>query len=327
MNGFEKRFHFWDDDWRHDEGSPLPLQNSVTYSREMEEGQALIHGVYRDSDYRLPYDNVRSPSTPRPISEFTFKCDKETGAVLVATSSADIEQLRDPTILGLKDSLITHAERIYRAAHGDFESLVIVTGCIKSHSWAIASYQEKASSELGQILRLEECSPNPADPDNLPSFVWTRQAMAEVRCGSNRKKPGSVNRCKDQALFLRGFNMTFSTDFRERMKGKARRPSSSGGSNDNEFERNDGHPGSTSDRWQGNSPSRFSGKRGGRGGTQSNERVRGCGGAPVDGVDVKPLPGSRESVGYHLFSLGRLTLIFSPCSTRLIHGMFSTSTF
>lgn len=193
--------------------------------------------------------------------------------------------------MGLKDSLILHAQDVYQGAKMDLESLVVITGCIKSHSWAMASYLERATAPADQILRLERLPARADAPDAPASFDWTDQAMAEARCGSNTQTPTATvsHRHKDQSLFLRGFRMSFSTEFRARMKsaGSGSPPGTdcSGDSDSSAGSTSRGNPGDEHDKSDhGSGPSR----------TSQPKTTAGHG--PVDGVDVNPLPGRVESV-------------------------------
>jgi hypothetical protein len=141
--------------------------------------------------------------------------------VLACTSSADLEELADP--VALQEFIIQHAGLLYQHANSiqrlaDKDSLYIITGCIKSDSWAIAAYNEmmEASPELLRLKR-DVSSGSQLAPD----YTWTHRGMAEARFGSNSMTTQSTQdgHGKDQALFLRGFKLALSNTFRSHLKG------------------------------------------------------------------------------------------------------------
>lgn len=133
---------------------------------------------------------------------------------------------------------------------------------------------------------------NAVDQPN-PIYAWTKRGTSEAKCGESSQ----AKRVKDQCLFLRGFKLAFSQNFRMRMRREALQ-----GSPD--------HPGSGAEA----SGSEFGGTGGGRdgnGGSPSTGRRNGgssgsfyAGGSnapgttyePTEGVQIEVFPESRSQV-------------------------------
>jgi hypothetical protein len=127
--------------------------------------------------------------------------------VLVLTSPAESEDFDD--CVTFKDFIINNAETLYMYANskrklGQGESLYFVTGCDKSKSWAIAAYLE-AMEPPKNVLHLQW---------DGTEYDWIDQGTAHVCTGSTSITENEVN---DQCLFLRGYKLSFSQRFRDRM--------------------------------------------------------------------------------------------------------------
>lgn len=159
----------------------------------------------------------------RPPDSFEFEQRREQpGAVLAFTSSADLEELDDHALL--QDHICQHAELFYTHANsirriGVDESLYIITGCVKSDSYALAAFQQSMDA-LDHTLKLVQRTRanitnemQSSTAAQRPSYMWTRRGTAHTRTGVS-KELGN----KDQALFFRGFKLKFSPSFRARMK-------------------------------------------------------------------------------------------------------------
>jgi hypothetical protein len=138
--------------------------------------------------------------------------------VLACTTSADLEELDE--IEPLRDFLIQHAGIVYQHANSirriaDEDSLYVVSGCIKSDSWAIAAYKDPAEAP-DDLLTLSRRKPN----DKIPAvYDWIDRGTAEARFGSNAAARASgAYLGKDQCLFLQGFKLALSQGFRAQLK-------------------------------------------------------------------------------------------------------------
>lgn len=145
--------------------------------------------------------------------EFRRDCTTQPGALLALTSSANKEETNDP--IAMEEYIKQNAEVIYRHASsfrtiGEKESLYIITGSIKSDSWAMAAYGTHAGSK-GSTLRLV---PVPGVGDGAAEYEWRSHGSASRARFGKSDKP----RVKDQSLFLRGFKVAFSPAFRFRVK-------------------------------------------------------------------------------------------------------------
>jgi hypothetical protein len=98
---------------------------------------------------------------------------------------------------------------------GNQNCLFVVTGAIKSDSWGLAAYKDPENSgrelELSRRDRDEE-----SVPIRLQTYDWMNTGMAEARFGSNAEKVGESYKGKDQTLFIRGYTLAFSQEFRDR---------------------------------------------------------------------------------------------------------------
>lgn len=154
------------------------------------------------------------------VSSFEFRCHSHHGSVLAATSSAELEELENYN--ELREAIIQHPELIYAHANairrmaGD-EPLYIITGCIKSDSWAIAAFRE-AMPAPHDAMSLQNMT---RDSDPRSKYIWTKRSTSEAYFGLSEEEG-----VKDQTLFLRGFKLDFSQAFRTRMKRLPRMPNS-----------------------------------------------------------------------------------------------------
>jgi hypothetical protein len=172
------------------------------------------------SMFTVIYTVLATDSPNERITSFEFHCTSEQGAVLACTSSADLEELVHP--VALRDFLVQHAGIIYQHANdvrrvADEDSLYIVSGCIKSDSWALAAYRDPAQAPHDVLKLVRKVTGNRAD--QIPTYMWTHRGTAEARSDST-STPMTLERYqrKDQCLFLRGFKLCLSKDFRHRLK-------------------------------------------------------------------------------------------------------------
>ena len=109
-----------------------------------------------------------------------------------------------------------HAERL-----ADSESLYIVTGCIKSDSWAMAAFREPGNAPH-ETMRLEDVS---RGRDEQPRYVWTNRGSWDARSGSSNQLG-----LKNQTLFIRCWKLDSPETLRSRTAGSSRYiPTGSGG--------------------------------------------------------------------------------------------------
>jgi hypothetical protein len=111
----------------------------------------------------------------------------------------------------MQQYIVQHAHAIYRHAKnwlGENESLYVITGCVKSESWAIAAYNRQMDRGHN-ILRL-------APGTNADSeHQWTAQGSA-CSAHSGRSDQQGV---RDQSLFLQGFKIALSARLRSQVEG------------------------------------------------------------------------------------------------------------
>ncbi|TEB36720.1 hypothetical protein FA13DRAFT_1080271 [Coprinellus micaceus] len=101
--------------------------------------------------------------------------------------------------------------RIRGAGIGPGESLYIVTGCIKSESWALAAYKGPMVPP-NDTLRLVQVNED-MEADGT-WYAWTERGTSEARSSEP-----SEHGLKNQSLFLRGFKLTFSPRFYASLRG------------------------------------------------------------------------------------------------------------
>jgi hypothetical protein len=95
----------------------------------------------------------------------------------------------------------------------DHDSLFVVTGTIKSDSWGLAAYEDPMDNP-GGVLKLSRIDGDEIGSIRLQKYHWVSRGVAEARVGANSGKMGEKSRGKDQTLFLRGYTLAFSQDFR-----------------------------------------------------------------------------------------------------------------
>lgn len=208
--GFKKLFNIWEDDeavratgrgWC-STAYQLPERDVVITESVLARGDAVAQGTSSLTSWT---------DDGQVIKSFEFECRSSQGAVLALTSPADLEEIADNT--SLRKHITLNAELLYRHASticgiANDEALYIITGSIKSESWALAAFNDPTTSSA-DVLRLMK---RPGDQHPAPDFLWTHRATSEARVGR-----GEVQGTKDQSLFLRGFKLDFSDAFRARM--------------------------------------------------------------------------------------------------------------
>ncbi|KAF6747374.1 hypothetical protein DFP72DRAFT_609206 [Ephemerocybe angulata] len=215
--GFKKIFNLWEDE------------------AAIQDRARLFGEIYRlpektitiDHDELSKDDIIASPGTWSDVeygpdgltpTRIDFRCGSRQGAVVIPTSAAKLEELTNHTTL--RKTLIQSAGLLYLHANairliGDDEPLYIITGCIKSESWALAAYRDPLPPPH-DILRLVQ-RPQIASQisERIPPYAWTKRGTSEARVGASE-----TSQLMDQSLFLRGYKMAFSQDFRAQMDGR-----------------------------------------------------------------------------------------------------------
>lgn len=142
--------------------------------------------------------------------------------MLACTTSADLEQLLSPELL--RDFLIEHAGIIYQHADSvrriaDADPLYIVSGCIKSETWALAAYSNPPAAPY-DLLTLSRRASDDNPPNQGPVYDWIDRGTSEARFGSNSAaRDLGAHKGKDQCLFLQGFKLALSQKLRARLRG------------------------------------------------------------------------------------------------------------
>jgi hypothetical protein len=217
----------------------------------------------------------------------------------LTSSPADLEKLSNP--YKLQRFIIDHASLLFQYADAirtldDDENLYIITGCIKSDSWALASFKDPPHP-TNDVLKLVRKAPS--------GYVWTSCATAATRIGPNVPRiPGSDSNGKDQSLFLQGFKLAFSPQFRSRMMDESSHSSDASGSDTDPSDTNHGsngedHPGGGSSR--GSSQTNGLAKHGG-----SRNKT---GNGPSEDVSIQSFPSKKGEVVHLTFALSFQTLI------------------
>ncbi|TFK23322.1 hypothetical protein FA15DRAFT_469157 [Coprinopsis marcescibilis] len=98
------------------------------------------------------------------------------------------------------EAIFKHAKSIRRLDHR--ESLYIVTGCIKTDSWALASHTSPMR-EPNNVLVLK----NRMVDSSGSVYSWVRKGNAQTRAGTTSNTNAGL-RAKEHSLFLRGFLLT-----------------------------------------------------------------------------------------------------------------------
>ncbi|KAJ2937009.1 hypothetical protein H1R20_g115, partial [Candolleomyces eurysporus] len=223
--GFKKIFNLWENeaDIRASNvfgGSYCPPRMEVVTREELLAGDTIVDGTTSATRYAADGGLISSE----------FEMLEPQGAVLALTSSADLEELESH--VELRDFIVDHAVHLYQYANGirkldEEESLYIITGCIKSDSWAIAAYNDPADppNNVLRLVRTGSLSSNPV-------YRWTDRGTAEARYGPGPTR-NSGAQLKNQCLFLQGFKIAFSAAFRSRTRGTSLSSSSSGSADPN----------------------------------------------------------------------------------------------
>ncbi|KAF5339135.1 hypothetical protein D9611_011135 [Ephemerocybe angulata] len=224
-DGFMKLFNIWDDEepirktaarTSNTEPYAAPEGRRVIHTPVFSQGDTVTEGPSASTIFRTGTDH---------IERFEFGCESQTqGAILALTSPAKRERLFDHT--ALRQHIVDHAETIYRHANslrriGEDEALYIITGSIKGNSWGLAAFSNPMFPP-NDTTKLEHLSRGLASQsgDESMFYAWTQKGTSDARVGSSAN--GAV---WDQSLFLEGFKLDFSSEFRARMRQELNPPS------------------------------------------------------------------------------------------------------
>lgn len=143
--------------------------------------------------------------------------------MLAVTSPANLLEATHKTYV--QECIIQHAELFYRHADsvmgvGPDESLYVITGCVKTDSWALAAYRDLPISHEGRVIRLVHIgdawilSNTSGQRKQVPVYDWRERGSSEAR----RSKYSEGRQMENQTLFLRGFTVSFSASFVARLR-------------------------------------------------------------------------------------------------------------
>lgn len=143
----------------------------------------------------------------RAIKSIEYSCQASRGAILAATSPAQLHTLKPDNLKHLRLWLCKHGMDLFSLLEpGQQDPLFIVTGLVTSSSWAAAAYpQARGDSHSHGSLVLSRFS------EYLPQkYRWTRTSrQATTRSKASPSGLDSQGEMiKDQCLFLRGFLIT-----------------------------------------------------------------------------------------------------------------------
>ncbi|KAJ7158481.1 hypothetical protein C8R46DRAFT_392884 [Mycena filopes] len=151
-----------------------------------------------------------------PGSEFLFSCQGPSGAVLALPHGARLEKLED--VEHVRQYAACHAESWYKYINGTRGraltngSLYLITGCEKSASGGIASFQNVAP---GAEFQLSFRPTAHADDDYRYRFVRGTPARTKHFDVSARSDEGTLN----QTTFLHGFSISLGEGIWGRLFG------------------------------------------------------------------------------------------------------------
>ncbi|KAF5339750.1 hypothetical protein D9611_009130 [Ephemerocybe angulata] len=221
QDGFAKIFNLWDDE--------ESINLTVKAYAGLKSYKAPVRRFKKTKEGRLRRGEiVKSPGVGgnviyRPdysdISNFEIRCTSQHGAALMLTSAADQEDLDH--LHTLRDHILKYPELFYRHANaierlGQDESLYIITGSVKSNSCGLAAFGEPTGPDEHPVILANSSRQG----QRIASWVWTNQGTANTQLSDP-----SLDGIKDQTLFLRGFKLDISSDFRSTLGG----PASGGG--------------------------------------------------------------------------------------------------
>ncbi|KAJ3528062.1 hypothetical protein NMY22_g9554 [Coprinellus aureogranulatus] len=230
-DGFNKIFNLWDDEdairntqtgFSGSDDTPPDLYHApkcgiVRSENSLDAGDAISHGVHSDPTVHL------RPDGSWRTSAFSFTCHSQQGAMLAVTSPVSLTEATH--LMSIQECIMKYAEHLYRYAECTMgvqpdKSLYVITSCMKSDSWALAAYRDLPSSVDERLVRLvhigdtEIISRASGRREQIPVYDWKERGPTEAK-GSAYTEGRQV---ENQTLFLRGFNITFSRKFVEKLR-------------------------------------------------------------------------------------------------------------
>ncbi|KAH6890781.1 hypothetical protein BKA70DRAFT_866685 [Coprinopsis sp. MPI-PUGE-AT-0042] len=222
QDGFEAFGNLFDPNDQQEFSILNPPQPIATRQPEkLHEGQVIATGI--EDTRRLDVD-AKAPD------RYEFHCRETQGAALALTSSGELETLTPASRSQLKEYLCSNGTqlmiRLRQKRHlQPGQSLYVVTGTIKSDSWAIAVHTSPMQEPYDQmVLTRREDTPE----DTSPTYEWASCGSADARCGTSKAIGEDGRRSKDQCLFLRGFLLTPSLNLEQQTQTSASSNSSGG---------------------------------------------------------------------------------------------------
>ncbi|KAH6890782.1 hypothetical protein BKA70DRAFT_1327363 [Coprinopsis sp. MPI-PUGE-AT-0042] len=207
QDGFETFGNLFDpNDQQEFSLSNPPQYDARRHPRKLQEGQVVASGI---EDARRLQDGDQ-----KSTNRFEFRCRETQGAALALTSSGDLESLTPKSRNQLREYLCNHGTQLVKQLRRRHylepnQSLYVVTGTIKSDSWAIAVHTSPMREPYDQMV-LTKREGNPGA--DLPTHEWSSWGSADARCGASDAIDEDGGRARDQCLFLRGFLLTPSAD-------------------------------------------------------------------------------------------------------------------
>ncbi|KAH6916271.1 hypothetical protein BKA70DRAFT_483121 [Coprinopsis sp. MPI-PUGE-AT-0042] len=213
QDGFDSFGNLFDPKDQQEFSIDRPPQPNLKHQPEkLHEGLVISAGV---GDVRRLAD-----ADTKATNRLELHCREPLGAALVLTSSGDLETLTTTSGNQLREYLRRHGTQLIIRLRQKYylqpgQSLYVVTGTIKSDSWAIAVHTSPMREGYDQMVltRREGMLGAP-----FPTHEWTRLGSADARCEASKVIDADGRRIKDQCLFLRGFLLTPSLDLGQQRK-------------------------------------------------------------------------------------------------------------
>ncbi|KAJ7107097.1 hypothetical protein C8R44DRAFT_744959 [Mycena epipterygia] len=153
-----------------------------------------------------------------PAQEFRFNCVGPSGAVLALPHGSHFEKLKN--LDSLRRYAAEHADNWYRYINGDRGrelengSLYLITGCEKSQSWGIASFQHVAD----EFSLAFELTTDGDDAAPLLQHCWQRGTPAFTK--NSAPMPSNGIRPRNQTTFIQGFKIALGPGIWARIFGQ-----------------------------------------------------------------------------------------------------------
>ncbi|KAJ7107136.1 hypothetical protein C8R44DRAFT_324625 [Mycena epipterygia] len=153
-----------------------------------------------------------------PAQEFRFNCVGPSGAVLALPHGSHFEKLKN--LDSLRRYAAEHADNWYRYINGvrgrelENGSLYLITGCEKSQSWGIASFQHVAD----EFSLAFELTTDGDDAAPLLQHCWQRGTPAFTK--NSGPMPSNRIRPRNQTTFIQGFKIALGLGIWARIFGQ-----------------------------------------------------------------------------------------------------------